>query len=169
MFPSQDQIAALVAKRESVLRYAFIPQLLVAFLFLGFAYWTGKDHYHLLRAGIRTEGRVVGFKPVFFRSSSSNSLSRTVNMPIIQFRAGDHLTQFQEWKASRSDPGVGSSVPVFYDPSAPSTAMMDRGALNWLPWAPCAAIGLLLALSALKGIVAFFSAPSSTQKVVIHS
>jgi len=156
-----DPGAQLVTSREKVLRWMFLPQLLVAFVFLGFAYWTGKDHYRLLRVGVHTEGQVVGFKPVVFRSSSNNSFSRTVNMPIIRFRAGDHITQFQEWKASRSDPGVGSSVPIFYDPSAPSIAMMDRGALNWLPWAPCAAIGLVLALAGLKGLLVLLT-PSRT-------
>ncbi len=153
-----DQLAWLAANREKILRYAFLPQLLVALLFLGFAYRTGKDHYHLLLAGTRTQGTIIGFKPVVFRSSS-NSFSHTAYMPIIQFLAGDPVVQFQDWKALRSDPGVGSQVPVFYDPSDTSVAMMDRGATNWLPWAPCSAIGLLLALAGLKGLLVFLFVP----------
>jgi hypothetical protein len=43
--------------------------------------------------------------------------------------------------------------------------MIDRGASNWLPWAPCAAIGLLLALSSLKGLFALrFARPSAPQQ-----
>ena len=153
----QNAVACLPTYRATVRRYAFIPQLLAAILFLGFAYWTGKDHSHLLFKGSHTQGEVVGFKPVVIRSSRSDSFSRTANMPIIRFRAGDHITQFQEWKASRSDPGLHAQVPVLYDPTDPSVAMMDRGAINWIPWAPCAAIGMLLALAGLKGLLSLRS------------
>jgi hypothetical protein len=160
-FPEQ-QVAWFLANRAKILRYAFVPQLLIAVVFLGFAYKAGKDHAHLLLAGARTQGTVVGFKPVLFRSNN-NSFSRTVDMPIIQFRAGDHVAQFQEWKSSNSDPSLHARVPVLYDPSDTTIAMMDRGALNWLPWAPCAAIGAFLALVSLKGLFAFlaFAAPAS--------
>lgn len=153
----QNVVAWRLTNCERVRRYAFIPQLFAAFLFLGFAYWTGKDHSHLLFKGSHTQGEVVGFKPVVIRSSRSDSFSRTANMPIIQFRAGDHITQFQEWKSSRFDPALHAQVPVLYDPAAPSVAMMDRGAINWIPWAPCAAIGLLLALAGLKGLLSLRS------------
>jgi hypothetical protein len=149
-------VAWLLANRERIFRWMFLPQLLAALVFLGFAYKTGKDHCRVLLAGTRTQGTVVGFKPVLFRSSS-NTYSRTVKMPIIQFRANDHVIQFQEWKAGPSGLGIGWQVPVLYDPADPSLAMMDRGAFNWFPWTPCAAIGLLLALSALKGLASLLS------------
>jgi hypothetical protein len=150
----QEQIAWLAANRERVVRWMCIPQLLVALLFGGFAYRTGRDHGRLLLMGLRTQGVVIGLKPVVFYSKSDrSSFSRTSYMPIVKFRAGDHFVQFQEWKSAPSDPGVGSQVIVLYDPSDTSIAMMDRGALNWLPWAPCAAIGLFLALVGLKGLV----------------
>jgi Protein of unknown function (DUF3592) len=156
-FP-QDQISWLAANRDRVVRWMFIPQLLVALLFLGFAYKTGRVHAHLLLRGTRTQGKIVGLKPVLFRSgssSNSNSFSQTVYMPIIVFRAGDSLVHIEEWKGSNSDGGVGSMAPVLYDPSDPSTAMLDRGTWNWLPWGPCFAIGFLLALASLKGLFAF--------------
>jgi hypothetical protein len=33
--------------------------------------------------------------------------------------------------------------------------MIDRSYWNWLPWAPCFAIGLILALASVKGLFAF--------------
>jgi hypothetical protein len=158
-FP-QDQIAWLLANRAKIVRYAFIPQLLAALVFLGFAYVTGNVHARLLRKGISTPGKIVGFKPVrmFERSSSgSTSPSRTVNMPIIEFRADDRIVRLQEWKASNSDPRLNSLVPVLYDPNNASIAMMDRGLWNWLPWAPCFAIGFIVGVAALKGLFLFFA------------
>jgi hypothetical protein len=156
-FP-QDLIAWLLANRAKLIRYAFIPQLLVALLFLGFSYTTGKVHAHLLLRGIRTQGKIVGFKQVLFRngsSSTSSSFSQTVYLPIIVFRAGDHFAQIEEWKGSNSDGVVGSMVPVLYDPGDVSFAMMDRAAFNWLPWGPCFATGLVLAVASLNGFFAF--------------
>jgi hypothetical protein len=48
--------------------------------------------------------------------------------------------------------------PLFTIQRNPSVAMMDRGFANWLPWAPCFAIGLILALVALKGILTLLHA-----------
>jgi hypothetical protein len=65
-------------------------------------------------------------------------------------------------KGSESRVGLGSSVPVIYDPANPSVAMLDRGLSNWLPWAPCFAVGLVVGLDSLKGLFVFlFVAPRS--------
>ena len=51
-------------------------------------------------------------------------------------------------------PSMGSlpdRVTVLYDPARPSDAMIDRPVWNWLPWAPIGAVGLFLALVAVKG------------------
>jgi hypothetical protein len=42
-------------------------------------------------------------------------------------------------------------VIVLYDPTNPSVAMIDRPVWNWIPWAPTFAVGLFLALAAIKG------------------
>ena len=159
MSSTQNAVAWLLANPQRAFRWMFLPQLLVAALFLGFAYKTGKDHCRVLLAGGRTQGTVIGFKPVLFRSSN-NTHSRTVYMPIVQFRAGDHVIQFQEWKSSPPGLGLHWQVPVLYDPSDPSVAMMDRGAFNWFPWALCAAIGLILSLAGLKGLLTILLVPS---------
>jgi hypothetical protein len=155
-FP-QDQAVWLLTNREKLLRYAFIPQLLVSLLFLGFAYATGKTHAHLLFRGARTNGKIVELVPVQMRTrtSSGSSWTETIYEPIVEFPAGDRLVRFQEWKGSSSNASLGWSVPVLYDPVDPSFAMIDRGAPNWIPWAPSWAIGLVLAFAALKGLFAF--------------
>jgi hypothetical protein len=155
----QDQVAWVLANREKIFRYYFIPQALVAVLFLSFAYGTGKVHAHLLLGGVRTRGKIVGLKPVRMQTRSSEAgstaLVDTIYEPTVEFRAGDRLVQFQEWKGQSSNAGLGWSVPVLYDPASPSFAMIDRSLWNWLPWAPCFAGGLIAAVASLKGLFAF--------------
>jgi hypothetical protein len=153
---SQDQVEWLLANRIKLFRYAFIPQLLVAVVFLGFSYRTGKDFVHLFRQGTRTHGKIVGFQPVLIQThrnpSSTGSLGRTIYLPIVEFRAQDRVVRFTERKLVRTGEGIGWVAPVLYDPSDLSIAMVDRASWNWLPWAPCFAIGCVLVLAALKGV-----------------
>jgi hypothetical protein len=160
-FP-QEQIVWILANRARILRYYFIPQLLVAALFLGFAYRTGKTHARLLSTGARTQGQIVALKPVRFESRSSSGSVRvsTIYEPTVEFTANDRLVRFEEWKGSESNGGLGGVVPVIYDPSDPSYAMMDRGWWNWLPWAPCFAVGFIVGLAALKGLLVFLFRPA---------
>jgi hypothetical protein len=153
-----DQVTWLVANRDRIARYMFIPQLLVALLFLGFAYHTGHVHARLLLHGARAQGRIVAVRGVRLTSRAGSGLSDTdtVYLPFIQFSANNQVVRFEEWKGTRSNSGVGSFVPVLYDPADTSFAMMDRGSWNWLPWAPCFAIGLVLGLAALSGLFRFF-------------
>jgi hypothetical protein len=155
-FP-QEQVAWILANRSRILRYCFIPQLLVAALFLSFAYATGKTHVRLLVGGVHTQGKIVGLKPVLFRSrsNSSSTQERTIYEPTVEFTANDRIVRFQEWKGSESNAGLSWAVPVIYDPSDSSYAMIDRGFLNWLPWAPCFAIGFIAGFAAIKGLLLF--------------
>ena len=155
-FP-QDQVAWLLANREKIFRYLFIPQFLAAALFLSFAYATGHVHAHLLLKSTGTRGTVVNLKPVQMphRSSTGSTSWYTVYEPLVEFNAGDRVVRFQEWKGSASNTGIGWSVPVIYDPADPSFAMLDRGPSNWLPWAPCFLIGLIVALASIKGLFVF--------------
>lgn len=154
----QDQIARLAANRKKIVRWMFIPQLLVASLFLWFAHLTGHNRAPLVLHGAQTQGRIVSFRAVrrSDRTSSNSRLSDTdySNLPTVEFLAAGRIVHFEDW-AAPSDPSVGFSVRVLYDSANSSVAMIDRGALNWLPWAPCAAIGLLLSLTALKGLFVF--------------
>ena len=146
-FP-QDQVAWVLANREKIARYSFIPQFLAAALFLSLAYATGHVHAHLLFKGARTRGTIVDLKPVKFsdRSSSGSNWYTTIYEPLVEFSAG-----------------MGWSVPVIYDPADPSFALIDRGSWNWLPWAPCFVIGLPVALASLRGFLAFFARRARTR------
>jgi uncharacterized protein DUF3592 len=162
-FP-QEQVAWVLANREKIFRYLFIPQFLAAALFLSFAYATGKVHAHLLFRSARTQGTVVAFKSALIshRSGTGSTSYSTIYEPLIEFSANDRVVRVQEWKGSESRVGLGSSVPVIYDPLDPSIAMLDRGLTNWLPWAPFFAIGLVVGLASLKGFFVFLSVrPSS--------
>jgi hypothetical protein len=154
-FP-QDQVAWLTANRERLVRWMFLPQLLVALLFLGFAYRTGRTHVRVLLRGAQAQGRIVSLRPVQRSTGSSNtrlSDSSIIYLPLVEFTANGRSVHFEDWKGTRSDSGVGTFVPVLHDPADASTAMLDRGTWNWIPWAPCLAFGALLALVALKGLL----------------
>lgn len=155
-FP-QDQVAWLLANGGKIQRYLFIPQFLAAALFLSFAYVTGHVHAHLLLKGTETRGTIVNLKPVQMahRSSTGSTSWYTIYEPLVEFNAGDRVVRFQEWKGSASNSGIGWSAPVIYDPADPSFAMLDRGFSNWLPWAPCFLIGLIVALASIRGLFAF--------------
>lgn len=169
-FP-QQQVEWLLANREKIFRYMFIPQFLVAAIFLSFAYGTGHVHAHLLFKSAQTHGTIVYLKPVeFSERSSAGSTTRytTIYEPLVEFNNGDRVVRFQEWKGSESRVGAGSSVPVIYDPSNPSFAMIDRGFSNWLPWAPFFAIGVVLSLASLKGLFRFLAFPPRAPSVTIE-
>ena len=155
-FP-QEQVAWLLANQAKISRYLFIPQLVAALLFLGFAYVTGKTPAHLLLQGERTRGKIVALVPVQMNGQNRNgsSFSRTIYEPLVEFKREEDFVRFQEWKGSESRAGVGSSVPILYDQRDPSFAMMDRGLANWLPWAPCFAIGFVLAFASLRSLFVF--------------
>ena len=143
-------INQLTANREKILRYAFVFQFLAAPPLLLFAYSTGKVHTRLLLRGAATTGTVVASVPVQVASGSSR---RTSYEAVVVFLVGEDQFRFQEWKATRAAPSLGARVPVIYDPADPDIAMVDRGYMNYLPWAPCAAIGGFLALVAFKGLL----------------
>jgi len=150
-FP-EELVASLLNNKDKILRYAFIAQAIAALIFLALGYYMGKDHFHLIREGVRTQGRVVGYKQKNFRDTEGNrSYGDTAFMPLVEFQAGGHVVRFQDWKGSSSTGVLGGPVTVLYDPSVPSVAMIDRPVWNWIPWAPTFLAGMFLALVSIKG------------------
>jgi hypothetical protein len=147
-----SQILSLVANRDKILRYSFLIQFVAAIPFLWFATVTGKQNARLLLKGSGTTGTVVSVVPVQFNTGSGSS-SRTSYEAVVSFSAAGDQFHFQEWKGTRVAPAVGTRVAVIYDSSDPEIAMVDRGYWNFLPWAPCAAIGSFLLLVSLKGLL----------------
>lgn len=147
----------LPANREKILRYAFILQFIAAIPFLWLAYMTGKTQATLLLRSKTAPGTVVAVIPFRqYKTSASGVLySRGTSYDVIvEFNPGDQPIRFQDRRGTPFAATVGSPVRVIYDPSHPLTAIMDRGYWNYLPWAPCAVIGVLLSLVALKGFLA---------------
>jgi hypothetical protein len=137
---------------KKILRYAWIPQLFGGVVFLGLGYFMGNAHFHLIRQGVRTPGRIVGYKQESFRSPPGTiSSTSTSYMPIVEFHTNDRSVQFQDWLGSGIAGSTNVPVIVLYDPANPTAAMIDRPVWNWIPWAPTFAVGLLLFLSAING------------------
>jgi hypothetical protein len=154
-FP-QSQIDWLLANRAKILRYAFVPQLFAAVALLSVAYFTGRTDVHLLLNGARTTGKIVGFQPrelhTYRNPSSTGRYGRIVYLPIVEFHAQGTVVRFEEHKLVTHGESIGWPVAVLYDPSNASLAMIDRSFWNWIPWAPALALGILLALAALKSL-----------------
>jgi hypothetical protein len=151
MASSEQVVARVLANREKILRYAWIPQLFAGLVFLGLGYFMGHEHFHLIRSGMRAPGTIVAYKQESFRSSSSNTSSTTTGyMPIVEFHANDRFVQFQDWLGTHVAGNTNVPVTVLYDPADPPVAMIDRPVWNWIPWAPTFAVGFLLTLSAIN-------------------
>jgi hypothetical protein len=149
-----DELTTWVDRNKAkILRYAYIPQALVGLLLVLLGYQIGKVHFHLIREGVRTQGKIIRFEQQYFtgRSANGSSTSSIAFMPIVEFHAGDHAIQFKDWKGSGSAGGVNDAVTVLYDSADPAVAMIDRPVWNWIPWAPIFVVGFFLVLVAIKG------------------
>ena len=147
----EELVARLTRAAPNFLRYIFIFQAFAGLLLIGLAYFMGAAHFHLIRAGIRTPGKIVGYKQQYFTSSSGSTSSTTTGyMPIVEFLAGDRVIQFQDWLGTKIARTANVSVIVLYDPVNPFVAMIDRPVWNWIPWAPTFAVGLFLVLVAVR-------------------
>lgn len=151
-FP-EDQIAWMTANRSKVLRYARALQIITGLLFVALAYYMGKNQAHLLRVGVRTEGRIVGYLQHSFQRSGSTTLTSTGYMPIVEYRLEDRIVRFQDWLGAGTEGPTNVGVMVLYDATNPSVAMIDRPVWNWLPWAPILAVGAFLLLVGIKGLL----------------
>ena len=152
MASAEEFVTQVARAAPNFLRYIFIFQAFAGLLLIGLAYFMGAAHFHLIRAGIRTPGKIVGYKQQYFTSSSGSTSSTTTGyMPIVEFQAGDHVVQFQDWLGAKIAGTANVSVIVLYDPVNPSVAMIDRPVWNWIPWAPTFAVGVFLVLVAIRG------------------
>jgi hypothetical protein len=138
------EVTWILNRRRKILRYAWVPSAVIGVLLFVFAYLSEMGHLLLILDGKQTTGRIVDFKE--YRDSHATSTF----MPMVEFEANYEQIRFEDWVGRASRRGTGALTSVLYDSANPSHAMIDRGILNWLPWGPFAALGLLLNLSALK-------------------
>lgn len=146
----EELVNRLTEDRAEIFRYAYIPQALAGLFLLGLSYYMGAAHFHLIREGMRTRGRIIGYKQEYF-SRSSGGMTTSAYMPIVEYQTNDRAVQFVDWKGTQIAGSANVPVFVLYDPANPSLAMIDRPVWNWMPWAPIFAVGLFLVLVAIKG------------------
>lgn len=150
---SINQLSAWAANNKAtVLRYTRVAQAVVGLFLMLLGYYMGREHFHLIRAGARSQGIIVGYKEQYFAGNYSrpSSSGTTAFMPIVKFQARDRVIQFKDWMGTNAAV-LNVRVTVLYDPANPSVAMIDRPVWNWIPWAPTFAVGLFLLLVAIKG------------------
>ncbi len=154
--PFPDKVAASVSwmlnNKPAVYRVIYLLQATLGMFLIVFGYATGHDHYRLIRSGLRADGVIVGHVPVPMRDSKSGSYS-TAYMPIVEFQAKGEIIHFQNWLGSSSTGNLHNRVTVLYDPENPKVAMIDRAVMNWIPWAPCFAVGVFLVLVSIKNTI----------------
>jgi len=138
--------------KEKVLRYTRMMEAVAGLFLLCLGYYIGKDHFHLIRDGVRAQGMIVGYKQEYFPGSitAASTSSFTAFMPIVKFQAGEQDVEFKDWMGT--DAAVKNvRVMVLYDPENPSVAMIDRPVWNWIPWAPTLGAGLFLLFVGVRG------------------
>jgi Protein of unknown function (DUF3592) len=137
--------------KEQMLRYTRIAEAVVGLFLLCLGYYIGKDHFHLIRDGMRAPGIIVGYKEEYFRGSDGRpSSGSNAFMPIVKFQAGEQDVEFKDWMGT-SVAVKNVRVMVLYDPENPSLAMIDRPVWNWIPWAPTLGMGLFLLFVGIRG------------------
>jgi len=151
---SPSAIAAVAkdpaARAGTARRVQYFAQVAVGLFLLGFGYFIGREHLHLILDGVRTQGTIVAYHEESM-TNGGEARWNTMSLPIVAFWNGRESVRFQDWK----DPGaavLNVRVPVLFDPNHPATAMIDRPVWNWIPWAPMMAVGALLLASGLRAI-----------------
>jgi hypothetical protein len=145
-------IAWMIANRGKLLRYGHGLQILAGLFLLLLGWHMGHTHFHLIRTGTRTQGRIVGSKTAHFRRRGS-PIGSAAYLPVVEIQAENRTFRFTNWLGSSISPTLNQIVPVLYDASYPSVAMIDRPVMNWIPWAPISVVGLFLLLVGIKGLL----------------
>jgi hypothetical protein len=147
----QGFVGSAQNNREKMLRYTRIAEAVVGLFLLCLGYYIGKDHFHLIRGGMRAPGIIVGYKEQYFPGSDGRPSSGSeAFMPIVKFQADGQDVEFKDWMGT-SVAVKNVRVTVLYDPGKPSLAMIDRPVWNWIPWAPTLGVGLFLLFVGIRG------------------
>lgn len=136
--------------------YGRILQAASGLFLLVFGSYLGREHFHLITSGARASGTIVSHVQEQMPNGQDVRPDYAA-FPVVRFYASDRIFQFRDWLGARSQPssvGFSSQIPnppitVLYDPANPSSAMIDRPFMNWIPWAPIMLVGLLLLFSSL--------------------
>ena len=151
-FP-EDQVAWLLNNKATVLRYTHGLQVFAGVGLMALGFYMGHDHFHLIRAGIRTQGRIVAYHQEQFPRSGSQTSRSTGYMPVVEYQAGDRSVRFQDWLGKAVAGPINVPVTVLRDAANPALAMIDRPVWNWLPWSPILAMGVFLLMAGISGLL----------------
>jgi hypothetical protein len=151
-FPD-DQVAWLLNNKPTVLRYIHGLQVVVGLVLLVLGFHMGHAPFHLIRTGIRTQGRIIAYHQEQFPRRGSQTFRSTRYMPVVEYQIGDHSVQFQDWLGKPVAGPINLHVTVLCDAANPSLAMIDRPIWNWLPWSPILFVGLFLLLVGISGVI----------------
>jgi hypothetical protein len=150
----------IVTKKEVIRRQGPRLQIAVGIVLLAGFYFTGLRQITLIQKGVLTQGKIVGHELAHFRSRrGSTTHSSSAYMPIVEFPVGGRIVRFRDMKGSNSGGGVGEIVPVIFDPSDPSVALIERKVWKWIPWAPMMGLGLFLLWVGILGELRFRRSP----------
>jgi hypothetical protein len=144
--------ARVVQSGNHVLRGRYLWEAVLAVIFLALGYAFGGARYgHFALEGASTTGTVVAYETTHRKSRSRDRsrMTRTVYMPVVDFRANGRTIRFRNWSGDEIAPTSGATVRVLYDPDDPSLAMIDQPR-NLLPWSPFAAVGAFMAVVAVR-------------------
>ena len=138
-------VAWILANKFSVRRLLAMIQLIAGLGLCALGYLGGRDHLFLVLSGAHAEGRVIGYRQEQLPNSGSAAWNY-ISLPKVEFVTGRKAIQFEDHVGYGSEV-LNLRVPILYDPKTPSRAMIDHSLMNWVPWAPMIAVGLLLLLS----------------------
>lgn len=137
-----------LSNQNAVRRGLAIAQVAAGLALCGLGYAAGREHLHLILDGSRTQGRIISYRQVRMPNSGGATWD-VIALPKVEFVTDGQTFHFEDWMGSESEV-LNLPVLVLYDPSHPATAMIDRRVMNWVPWAPMIAVGMLLLASAAR-------------------
>jgi hypothetical protein len=111
----------------------------------------GQKQMILMLKGNRATGKIVEYQMRYFNKAHGSSTSAL--MPVVEFENAGQVVRFEDWLGGHSTGGKDSVVPVLYLPANPAEAMIDRPTMNFIPWAPILAVGFLILLIGIAGLI----------------
>jgi len=143
----------MLNNKPRVLRYTHGLQVVTGVVLVALGFYMGHDHFHLIRAGIRTQGRIIAYRQEQFPRSGSQTSRSTGYMPVVEYQLGDRNVQFRDWLGKPVAGSINVPVTVLYDAANPELAMIDRPIWNWMPWSPILAVGVFLLVVGIIGLI----------------
>ncbi len=140
--------------RSKLARYGRYLQMTTGAVLLIAGCFLGHEAWRLLFVGEQTTGIVVDSvqHQVEPQRTTTHQSGWTSYASIVEFIVASENIRFKDRIGTADSVSVGASVPIFYNPTNPQMAMINRGVWNWIPWLPFFCLGLFLLLNGLYGL-----------------